>query len=287
MWLFLALLTAFFTSLQDVFGKMAVKKVDVYVVAWAWMFFSLPILYGSLLFQGIPPIELPFWGALLVSTVILIFASILYFAAIKASDLSVTIPMMAFTPLFLLITSPLILKEFPGPWGILGIVLVVSGSYTLHFRERNKGYFEPFKCLIREKGPRYMLLVAILYSIGANMDKIGVRNSSPLMWLAMLNSLLAAALWVIMLRRTRNIMQQIKSVWPFLVAIGLCNAVGLIFQMTAIQMTLVPYLIAVKRTSVFMTSLFGFFLFKEKGIRERLIGVVLMVLGVFVISFFQ
>ncbi|MCK5259579.1 MAG: hypothetical protein KAJ70_00825 [Candidatus Omnitrophica bacterium] len=57
--------------------------------------------------------------------------------------------------------------------------------------------------------------------------------------------------------------------------------------MIAIKMTLVPYLIAVKRTSVIMTSLFGLFLFKEKGLRERLIGVVLMVLGVLMISFFQ
>ena len=68
---------------------------------------------------------------------------------------------------------------------------------------------------------------------------------------------------------------------------GDLQALALIFQMIAIKMTLVPYLIAVKRTSVIMTSLFGLFLFKEKGLRERLIGVVLMVLGVLMISFFQ
>lgn len=287
MWLLLALLTAFFVSLQDIFGKEAMKKVDVYVAAWSWMFFSLPFLCGSLFFQNIPPIKPPFWGALCVSTVILIFASILYFKAIRASDLSLSIPMMAFTPLFLLITSPVILGEFPGPLGVLGIGFIVCGAYTLHFKEKSKGYLEPFKCLIREKGPRYMLLVALLYSVGANIDKIGVRNSSPLMWITLLNFVLAGALGLIMLRKSTNIVQQIKSAWPLFVAIGFCNAVGLISQMTAIQMTLVPYLIAVKRTSVFMTALFGFFIFKEKGMRERLIGVVLMVLGVFIISFSQ
>ena len=50
-------------------------------------------------------------------------------------------------------------------------------------------------------------------------------------------------------------------------------------------MAQIPYLIAVKRTSVIMTSLFGFFLFKEKGVKERLAGTILMVLGVFILAF--
>jgi glucose uptake protein GlcU len=54
-----------------------------------------------------------------------------------------------------------------------------------------------------------------------------------------------------------------------------------------VHLTLVPYLIAVKRTSVVMSSLFGFYLFKEKGVRERLIGVVLMVLGAILILIFE
>jgi len=195
--------------------------------------------------------------------------------------------MLAFTPLFLLITSPIILGEFPSSLGIFGIVLVVAGSYVLHLQERRKGFWEPFKNLVREKGSRYMLMVAVIFSISANMDKVGVIHSSPIMWIFSLNLLLSIALWGIMLKRTTDIQQQMKGAWPFLIAVGLCNGLALIFQMMAIQMTLVPYLIAVKRTSVFMTSLFGFFLFKEKRMRERLIGIVMMVFGVLMISFFQ
>jgi len=132
-----------------------------------------------------------------------------------------------------------------------------------------------------------MLFVALLYSVGANFDKIGVINSSPVMWIAVLNTVLAFALGIVMVRKTKNVAQQIKSAWLTLVFIGLFNAIALIFQMTAIKMTLVPYLIAVKRTSIFMSSLFGFFLFKEKGMKERLIGALLMIAGVFMIALFQ
>ena len=287
MWFFLALVTAFFTSLQDVCGIKIVHKADVYVIVWGWVFFCLPFLYAYLFVDGMSPIGPSFGKALAVSTVILIIASILYMKAIKYSDLSITMPMLAFTPLLLLITSPMILGEFPGMLGILGVIFIVGGSYVLHFQDRRLGLLEPFKRLYRERGPRYMLLVAILYSVGANIDKIGVVNSSPIMWAAILNSVLAIAFGIIMFRRSKHVLRQIKSVWIFLVLIGFFNAVSAIAQMTAIKMTLVPYLIAVKRVSVVMSSLFGFYLFKEKGVRERLIGVVLMVLGAILILIFQ
>ncbi|OGX33743.1 MAG: hypothetical protein A3C36_00565, partial [Omnitrophica WOR_2 bacterium RIFCSPHIGHO2_02_FULL_52_10] len=215
---------------------------------------------------------------------ILVFAWTLYFKAIQSSDLSITMPMLAFTPLFLLITSPLMLGEFPGLLGIAGILLIVGGSYVMHFQRRQGGYLEPFKQLIRIRGPRYMLLVALLFSIGSNVDKIGVLNSSSLMWITLLNTGVAAALTVIMMWRVRDLKDKLRSVWPVLAVMGLCNAVALVCQMTAITMTLVPYLIAVKRTSVVMSSVFGFMLFKERGMRERLIGVLLMVLGVFLLT---
>jgi len=287
MWLILALLSAFFTSLLDISVKKIITKVNVYVVAWASAFFSLPYLYAFLLIQGVPPLGSSFGKALTVSTVLLIFASIFYFKAIKYSDLSISMPMLTFTPLFLLITSPLILGEFPGFLGIIGIISIVFGSYVLHFQERSKGYLEPFKFLVRKRGPRYMLLVALIYSVGANYDKIGVTNSSPVMWVVALATVLACALGIIMMQKTKNIGLQIKSEWPTLAMIGLFNALALIFQMTAIEMTLVPYLVAVKRTSVFMTSLFGFILFKEKGMKERLTGALLMIAGVFMIALFQ
>jgi len=284
-WLIFALLTALFTSLQDIFGKKVIHKVDVTVAAWAWQFFSLPFLYPVLIIKGIPVIKPPFWYALAVSTFILIFASLYYFKAIKISDISLSMPMLAFTPLLLLISSPIILGEFPKPLGLIGISFIVIGSYILNIKEKRKGFLEPFKSLLKAPGTRYMLYVALLFSIGANMDKIGVLSASPVMWITALNTSLMIILTIVMLFNSKNILQQIRGGWVFLVLVGLANAIALIFQMEAIRLTLVPYLIAVKRTSVIMTVLFGFLLFKEKGFQERFWGVVVMVFGVVLISF--
>jgi len=287
MWLILALSTALCISLADISGKKVIHRVEAYIVSWAWMFFSLPLLYTVLWVRGVPPVTSEFFPALAASTVFVSVASILYFKAIESSDLSVCMPMMAFTPLFLLVTSPLMLGESPKAAGMLGILLIVIGSYVLHFHDRHKGYLQPFKSLLSEPGARYMLGVAVIFGISANIDKIGVRSSSPLMWIATLNTSLSLVLWIVVRMKVKGPGKQIRSVWPYLLMVGAWNGLAMIFQMTAIQMTMVPYLIGVKRTSVIMTSLFGFFLFKEKGLSERLTGAILMVAGVLMISFFQ
>jgi len=284
MWLVLVLFTALFTSLTDVFSRKIVHRVDVTIIAWAWPFFSLPFLYLSLCFQRPVDIQPVFWLALLSSCIILTIATLFYVKAIKSSDLSLTIPMLTLTPLFMLFTSPLILQESPRPLGKAGIILIVLGSYVMHIRSQQRGFWSPFKNLLTTPGPRYMLVVAFLYSIGGNIDKIGIRNSSPLIWPAALNTALAFSLSLIMLKKTKNIIQQIQTGWIFLVLIGLVIALANICLMYALRLTLVPYIIAVKRTSVIMSSLFGFIIFKEKGMKQRLLGAALMVLGVFIIS---
>ena len=179
----LALFTAFFESIKDVLSKKNVKNIDEYVVAFSLMFFALPFVTPILFWIGIPVVENQFWKALVISGTLNVLAIILYMKALKASDLSITIPMVAFTPLFLLVASPLIVGEFPNSVGLMGVLLIVFGSYTLNIKQRKNGFLSPFKSLLREKGPRLMLGVAILYSITASYDKVGVQASSPLFWI--------------------------------------------------------------------------------------------------------
>ncbi len=285
MWLLFAFLTAFFTSLQDVFSKRIIKKVDIYLIAWSGIFFTLPFYCLALPFQPIPKIGWPFWPALAMSTLILSFAVVFYVKAIKYSDLSLSVPILTITPLLLLVTSPIILGEFPSPIGIFGVFLIISGSYLLFFKNQQEGFFQPFRNLFKNKGARYMLAVAVLYSVGANVDKIGVMNSSPFWWSFILYSFVSLSLTIVIFRKVENLGPQIKSSFLGLVLLGGCSAAALIFNMLAIKIALVPYVIAIKRTSVIITSLLGFVFFKEPAFKGRIVAIVLMVLGVMLISF--
>ncbi|MEG4960379.1 MULTISPECIES: EamA family transporter [unclassified Microcoleus] len=283
-WLIFGILTAFFEAVKDVFGKQNLKKSDEYVVAWSLSFFSVIFLIPWVLYTGIPPLNSQFWLALLIGGSINAVTSLLYIKALKLSDLSLTVPLLALTPLFMLVTSPLIVGEYPKFFDYIGISLIVAGSYLLNIKEKSKGYLAPFKALLDEPGPKLMLIVAFLWSIASNFDKIGVTNSYPIFWIFSLFGTMSVLLLPVLLHKTPNPGQKILKQLPMLAAMGFINATGIIFQMQALTLTFVVRVIAIKRTSVLMGVLFGHFIFKEKDIQERLLGAGIMILGVLFIS---
>lgn len=283
-WLILGIFTAFFEAIKDVFSKQNLKKSDEYVVAWSLAFFSVIFLTPWVIYTGIPELNTQFWISLLIGGSINAVTTLLYIKAIKVSDLSLTVPLVALTPLFMLLTSPLIVGEYPKFFDYIGILLIVAGSYLLNIKEKSQGYLAPFKALLNEPGPKFMLIVAFLWSITSNFDKIGVKNSSPIFWLFSLFGTMSILLLPILLHKTPNPGTKILKQLPMLATMGFFNAIGVLCQMQALTLTLVVQVIAIKRTSVLMGVLFGHFIFKEKDIQQRLLGAGIMILGVFFIS---
>ena len=285
-WLVFAILTAFFESLKDVSSKQGLRKLDVYIVAWMANIFAILFLIPLLFLAGIPEIRAPFWTALLIGGSLNVISFTLYIRAIQVADLSLTVPLVTLTPLFLLITSPLIVQENATLADAIGIFLIVIGSYVLNLRERRRGYFAPLKALLRNQGSRYMLVVAFLWSITSNFDKVGVVNSSPLFWSTALYGFLAMGMLPIALYKSHQKFNQILPNLKPLMLIGFFHAIAITFQMIAVTYTLVTQVIAIKRTSALMSVLFGHWLFKETGLRERLTGAAIMVFGVVVMTLF-
>ena len=283
-WLAFAILTAFFESLKEVLSKHSLNKLDTYVVGWASMTFTALFLLPVLLIIHIPPIGPQFGLALVAGGSLNVVAFTLYIKAIKASDLSLTVPMVTLTPLFLLVTSPLILHESASFADMIGIGLIAIGSYVLNLKARSQGYFAPVRALFREPGTRLMFLVAFIWSFTSTFDKVGVQNSSPIFWAFALFAFLAVGMLPIALYKSRAHLHQISDNLGILSAIGLFTAISVAFQMMAVNLTLLTNVIAIKRCSALMSVYLGHVIFKEKGLQERLLGAVIMVIGVIVMT---
>lgn len=279
LWVALALTTAFCEALKDVAMKQSLRSLPAPVVAWVWVVFALPVLAGAATLTGIPELGEHFWPLLLIGGSINTLAFSLYAQALQDSDLSTSVPMIAFTPLFLLITSPLIVGEFPGGWGLVGVVMIVAGSYVLHIQQRHNGLLAPFRALLRERGPRLVLVVALLWSIGATVDKVGISQSSPFYWVTSVQLFIAVGLTPLVLLRVRN-MGDVGGNLRWLLLMSFFSAMVALAQMQAITLTLVAYVIAIKRINIVLSVLFGALFFQEQGWRERLLGVAIMLLGV-------
>ncbi|UCH92285.1 MAG: EamA family transporter [Candidatus Aminicenantes bacterium] len=283
-WIAYSFLTALFEALKDVLGKKSLEKCNEYIVAWAMRIFALPFLLPLLLFTKTRVTGNLFWLALVAGGTLNLITTILYMKAIKASDLSVTVPMVTFTPLFLLLTSPIIVREFPPLLGIFGILLIVLGSYLLHLKEKQKRLLAPFKALVTEKGPRLMLVVAFIWSITSNIDKVGIQSSSVVLWAIAIHIFSIVSMAPVVWFASRTSIHQLWKHQKILFPLGLINALKYFFQLAALQFTLVAYVISIKRTSAILCVIFGALIFKEKGLKERLTGSVIMVLGVLLIT---
>ncbi|WP_414621954.1 EamA family transporter [Calothrix sp. CCY 0018] len=283
-WFLFAISTAFLESVRDIFNKKTVDKVDEYVITFSLnlltALFSLPLF----LFNDIPGLANNFWYAVIAIGILNTIAFLLFFKAIKASDLSIVAPITTLSPLLLLITSPFLVGEFPNAVGILGIFIIVIGAYVLKFQDKSRGYLAPFKSLFKETGSRLMFGVVLVWSLTANIDKIGVQNSSPIMWAIAGHLSVAIFTFPILLFKSKPNIKNIKSNSGNLIVIGFLNALAILSQMTALQMALVSFVIAVKRTSALFNVLWGWLIFKEQDIKERIAGSIIMILGVVVIT---
>lgn len=86
---------------------------------------------------------------LLPSEVTAIF---LYSKAIKVSPFSLTILFLSLTPVFLIVTSFLILGDLPDRSGLIGIFLIACGMYLLNLPYGQKEILAPLRSIVKEKG---------------------------------------------------------------------------------------------------------------------------------------
>ena len=290
LWFLLSSGTALCEALKDVTGKQALKSLDEYSVLLGFSTVGA-LLMGSfmLMTEGVPTLGPRYGLALLVGGGLNILAFTLYFRAIKTADLSLTVPLVTLTPLFLLVTSPIIVGEWPTGLDAVGVVLLITGSYVLNLKPSEGFTLAPLQAITANAGSRTMVCVAFLWSITSNFDKVGTLNSSSLFWGMSLFTTVALGMVPFVAQRIlqkglQNVVSPLRVQAKFVLLAGIFIAIGVSLQFAALTMAPVAQVIAVKRMSALISVGFGYFLFGETDLRERLLGASIMVSGVAIMA---
>lgn len=284
-WVFLSLISAFTLATSDALTKKALAHSNEYLVAWFRLLFSIPLLLIIWIIVPVPKLDFGFYKAFALALPLEIITIIFYIKALRISPLSLTLPFLSLTPVFLILISYLILGEKVSFRGGIGIIFIAMGSYTLNLHKIKGGIFEPFRAITKEKGSVLMIGVAIIYSITSSLGKMAIQHSSPLFFgityfIAVTIIFAPIALWLGRIELKSFISEkQFKG----LIFPGLFYSVMIASHMIAISLTKVAYMISVKRTSLLIGVIYGYFLFKEKNIKERLSGAILMFTGFVII----
>ncbi len=283
-WVLFALTTAFALATADALSKRALNNTDDLVMVWVREGYALPFLAIAFLLVPIPELDNLFWLTVAALVPLEIIALLLYIKAIRLSPLSLTVPFLALSPVFIMFIAFALLGELPDRSGVLGVLLIAAGAYTLNASASRQGILGPLKAILKEPGSLLMLVVAVIYSVTSILGKVAVQHSSPVFFGFFYPFTLTIVLTVYL--GLKGKLGGVFSKPAVFIPIGLCTSAMIISHFIAISMTQVAYMIAVKRTSLLFSVVYGWLLFKEEKIRERLLGSALMLAGVVMILAF-
>ncbi len=288
LWLSLSLLCAFSLATADAATKKYLSSYTARELSVVRFGFTALFLAPLLLLTPFPDIPAPFWPWVAAAVPLEIIAMLLYVRAIRDSPLSLTLPYLAFTPVFIIATGFLLLGEEVSVLGFCGILLVVAGAYLLNFEHTLTAPWQivlmPFRAILRERGSRLMLVVAIIYSVTSVLGKGALQYVPPLFFGAFYFTLIGVVTLIVF---SINQPQMVTVMWRrsgVNLFIGLMMAMMVVTHFFAIEQVEVSYMIAVKRTSLLFGILYGAILFKEQQLMRHFVAGLLMVLGVILIA---
>lgn len=287
MWFFLSAGSALFDAAKNIAAKRTLQKDKIHplVVAWAWVFYALPITGTIALFFIPPSLNSQFWWAALLALFLDFISILMYVKAIEKTDLSLSLPMLAMVPLVLLVTGSVINEELPTPLGIGGVCLVVVGAYFLNFDRHKNHFLDPIWAIFRNRGSALMFCVALIWGLTSALHKVAIAQSNPYFYTGFSGFVLAifyTPLAYIFDKKNFLKSFQLKKVFH-IAPIGLLDGLSVLLQFIAQNMAFSVFVIAMKRTSIMLSSVAGAVFFKEK-IKDRIVPIGVMLLGVIAIA---
>jgi drug/metabolite transporter (DMT)-like permease len=251
---------------------------DEVLAAGVFLASSILLLLISLA-RGIPEVTPALVQPVIITGTINIIAAALVFITLRRTDLSLAVPIITFTLVFLAVTSYLVLGEIPTAPGMAGILLIVFGAFCIQVSPGRSRPTSPWD-RARWKGILAMLGVAFLYSLSLPFDKAVVLASDTIFGSALVNLYIGAVFAGISLARGSWKQAFPRAALSAALVLGLVLVGETIAINLAYTLQIVPYVIAVKRLSILFSVLIGGFVFREGGIRYRVLGALVMIGGV-------
>ena len=287
-WLTLSLICAFCLATSDAAAKHWLRSADAREMIVVRLGLSGLLLAPWVSTFDLPPLPPPFWGWMALLMPLEITAMLLYVKAIRDYPLALTVPYLAFTPVLVIITGWFVLGETVSERGLLGILLVVVGSWLLNFEQTDRLNLQtlitPLKAIIANPGAVMMLASAAIYAVTSVGGKAAMQWMPPEQFGAFYFAVLGMlTLILVALTRPQSLRAHRHGAIPLLVIAGFMAAM-VITHFMALAKVEAAYMIAAKRTSLLFGMLYGAMLFGERHLSRHLLAGGLMVIGVALIT---
>jgi drug/metabolite transporter (DMT)-like permease len=292
-WFVTALFSAFFLASADTLTKKYMSDYSGEELSLVRFGFTGLILAPFCFLNPLPAVPQEFWMWVGLCMPLEWLALLLYMLAIRDSPLYLTLPYLALTPVFSVLTGWVVLGETVSAQGLVGILLVVTGTVLLNIRHvgdresltrRADGSRSAWKlfwwAIAHDRGSRYMLGAAFIYSVTSVMSKQAMGFVTPISF----GPFYAVCIGVFVLlisgiRKPSSLRVFTRRPALHLFTNGLIAAM-VVTHFIALANVEVAYMITVKRTSLLFGLFYGWMFFGEHHLGQHLVAGSLILGGV-------
>lgn len=224
-------------------------------------------------------LPMPFWTWSVLSGIAGAVGNGFLVKALQKGDLSVLGPINAYKSVVGIIAGIFLLGEIPNAWGMVGTALIIGGSYFVLDTTEDKFSWG----LLKRKEIQYRIWALILTAIEAVFLKKVIQASSVTTaflswcWFGALFSFLLLSLY--RLRLPAEVERFTSADLSRFVLLILCLGTMQLTTNYVLNHMPVGYALALFQLSILISVLLGHRIFKEKDIRKKMVGSVIMVVG--------
>ena len=233
------------------------------------------------------PIVGPGWRFVLGTIALHILYFVFLGRGYQKADLSVVYPIArGMGPALVPVLGVMVLGETVSPPAVAGIVAVVMGIYAIYWwGQVSQILRDPFR-LLKESGTRYALMTGLIIAVYSVWDKVGVRYVSPFlyMYLMSLGTVLSLAPYMLKAHGASVIQAEWRASAVSIIVVGLLTFLAYGLVLTAFQFSRVSYISPSREVGIVIGVLLGTLVLKEPFGRGRILGSVLIVLGLVFIA---
>lgn len=275
-WLWITLISGLLFGFYDIFTKKALHKVPLLNVLTLYTFFNF--VFVSFEYTNAMKADLHDILLVLVKSLCIFFGWILSFNALLKLPISIISPFNMLIPIFTILLGVVVLNEKLIFIQIVGIAVMLISYYYIG----RVGTIE-VKGLYKNKYLYLMVLSTFLVSISAILDKFILKNLNTgqmQFWFS---------LFVFLMYAVTTVCDRIKSKNPFslnfnyliiLMSIFLVISDRLYFSAVKIPESQISVIMPLRRVSIFISTIIGGIIFKEKNLLKKFMYASLLILGI-------
>lgn len=199
--------------------------------------------------------------------------------ALHLGDLSVLGPINSYKSLIGIFVGVILLREVPNLWGLLGVVMIIWGSYFVLDTTPEKFSF----ALLRKKEIQFRIWAMILTAIEAVfVKKVILASSTPIAFISWCCFGAIFSFGLLFIYRL-DVKKELRKIGynEFRKYAMLIICIGTMQFTTnyAFEHMAVGYALSLFQLSIIVSVLLGHRIFQEQDIRKKLIGSVIMIIG--------